>query len=508
MSYTITLTDGNIFAIIPDGTLNNDSSMTLIGQNYTGGYGQFQNDNYIRLLETGSNSTAPTSPLIGQLWYNSVTNQVNVYTGLGFKPVCGAASSTTAPTVCSTGDLWFNTAGQSLNVYNGNTWITIGSGATGNGITTANIVDTNYVTHTVDEITLSGNIISIISQDGAFQPLDPIPGYANINPGINLPTSINSQTPIFTGTSTNSLALNGQNSSAFMSTLYNTSTVGKVSIVNNNGLSIGAGNATAFTITNTALNIQNNVSNANINMIANVAGVANTVVTIDGQDGSVIVFGNLQIDGYIVADVVVEGNLIVDNVIANSISANSIVANVGNFTTLNAANINATNITGTLDTAAQPNITSVGTLTSLALGTPLATQYGGTGLGASGSAGNVLASDGSIWYSTAAIGPGGIIQGLGFGGEIWHDVTGSRAFGPNYTNGYGYPIMVSATSNPANGGAYIIGYVNGLQVTLWRWQYNGAGAQGGAVFIVPPGATYSIQDGGGAGGVQNWAELY
>ena len=43
MSYTITLTDGAIFATIPDGTINTTSSMTLVGKNYAG-YGQFIND--------------------------------------------------------------------------------------------------------------------------------------------------------------------------------------------------------------------------------------------------------------------------------------------------------------------------------------------------------------------------------------------------------------------------------------------------------------------------------
>jgi len=66
MSYTITLTDGAIFAVIPDGTINTDSSMTLVGKNYAG-YGQFINDDIIRLLENGSNTTAPGAPLTGQL---------------------------------------------------------------------------------------------------------------------------------------------------------------------------------------------------------------------------------------------------------------------------------------------------------------------------------------------------------------------------------------------------------------------------------------------------------
>ena len=50
MAYTITLTDGEIFATIADGTVNTDSSMTLVGKNWAG-YGQFLDNNFIRLLE-------------------------------------------------------------------------------------------------------------------------------------------------------------------------------------------------------------------------------------------------------------------------------------------------------------------------------------------------------------------------------------------------------------------------------------------------------------------------
>lgn len=39
MAYTINLTDGTIFAVVADGTINTDSSQTLVGKNYAG-YGE------------------------------------------------------------------------------------------------------------------------------------------------------------------------------------------------------------------------------------------------------------------------------------------------------------------------------------------------------------------------------------------------------------------------------------------------------------------------------------
>jgi hypothetical protein len=92
--------------------------------------------------------------------------------------------------------------------------------------------------------------------------------------------------------------------------------------------------------------------------------------------------------------------------------------------------------------------------------------------------------------------------GLGITGETWHGV--SRGFNTVYYNCNSYPVMVSATSSCSDG-SQIYSYVNGLQVTFWQWQFNGCGSFGGAILIVPPGASYQLNSGQG---VQNWVELY
>jgi hypothetical protein len=56
MAYTINLTDGTVFATVNDGTVNTASSMTLVGKNYAG-YGEFLDENFIHLLENGSNTS-------------------------------------------------------------------------------------------------------------------------------------------------------------------------------------------------------------------------------------------------------------------------------------------------------------------------------------------------------------------------------------------------------------------------------------------------------------------
>jgi hypothetical protein len=173
MAYTINLTDGSIFATIADGTINTASSMTLIGKNYAG-YGQFLDDNFIRLLENGSNTTAPGAPLTGQLWWDKSNNLLKVYNGTIFKTISAATASATAPTSNVTGDLWYDSNNQQLNVYTGTAFIVVGPAYTpGTGTTgaiVATIVDNTATSHFVIELYANNSIVGIISKDQTFTP--------------------------------------------------------------------------------------------------------------------------------------------------------------------------------------------------------------------------------------------------------------------------------------------------------------------------------------------------
>jgi len=165
MAYTINLTDGTIFATIPDGTINTSSSMTLIGKNYAG-YGDFLDENFIHLLENGSNTTPPGAPLEGQLWWDQTNSLLKVYNGTTFKTISAATSSSTAPTGNVTGDLWYDTTNQLLKVWTGTTWLTVGpSVVAGTGVQAATLTDTGNFTHDVIEFTIDNVIQMILSKD-------------------------------------------------------------------------------------------------------------------------------------------------------------------------------------------------------------------------------------------------------------------------------------------------------------------------------------------------------
>lgn len=250
MSYTITLTDGAIYAVVADGTVNTTSSMTLVGKNWAG-YGQFLGDNFIRLLENGANTTAPGAPLTGQLWWNKTAGTMQVYNGSAFKTIGGAAAASSAPSSNVAGDLWYDTTNQQLNVYTGSAWIVVGPAYTpGTGTTgaiVATIVDNTATSHFVIELYANNSIVGIVSKDQTFTPGTSVAGgwgVQAVNPGLTMATGIPNNA--VWGNVTNTLALNGLASTSFMRSDANTSASGTITVNTSGyatGIINGAGNA-------------------------------------------------------------------------------------------------------------------------------------------------------------------------------------------------------------------------------------------------------------------------
>jgi len=291
MSYTINLTNGNILCTIPDGTINSSAcSQVLVGKNYAG-YGQFLDDNFVHLLENAANSTPPSAPLTGQLWFDTTTSVLQVYNGTGFKSLGGSQASGTAPTNNSVGDLWYNSTAQQLNVWTGSAWLLVGpiyNSTTGiTGALPATILDNTATSHIVVELYVNNTIVGFISEDASFTPQTAIPGFTTIRPGITLATSIGSQVPLFQGTASNSLSLNGVSGTSFMRTDANTSTTGTLTVLNNTGLAVGANSDFKVSVSGVNVNLTNSDNNGNINFVVNKAGTPSTAMTINGATGIV-----------------------------------------------------------------------------------------------------------------------------------------------------------------------------------------------------------------------------
>ena len=268
--------------------------MTLIGKNYAG-YGQFLDDNFVHLLENSSNTTAPSAPLTGQLWWDSGANLLKVYDGTVFKTISAATASASAPTSNSIGDLWFDTTNQQLKVWTGSAWLLIGPAFTaGTGTTGAipdTIVDNTNVSHVVIKLYVNNNVVGIVSKDAAFTPQTPISGFGSgVLPGITLASTIAAVPQLFQGTATNSQTVGGLASSAFLLKNTNETTNGTFAVLNNGGLTVGANQDFRASVTGANVTIANQTSGGNINFSANIAGTPTTVMTINGSTG--VVSGN------------------------------------------------------------------------------------------------------------------------------------------------------------------------------------------------------------------------
>lgn len=178
---------------------------------------------------------------------------------------------------------------------------------------------------------------------------------------------------------------------------------------------------------------------------------------------------------------------------------------LGTMSTQNANNVNITGgtITGITDLAVADGGTGRSTLAANAV--VLGNGTSGVNTVAPGSSGNLLVSNGTTW-TAATLASSGVKLGLGMTGEVWNNVTGSRSSNTPYVNSRAYPIMVSATGSFANGSPNLRIYVEGLLVSSFQWQFNGAGALSGGCTIVPAGATYQLNFDGS--GISNWVELY
>jgi len=325
MAYTISLTDGNVFATIADGTINTASSMVLVGRNYAG-YGQFLDTNFIHLLENSSNTTAPGAPLEGQLWWDSGNGLLKVYNGSTFKTVSAATASSSAPSSATSvvGDLWYDTTNAQLNVYTGAAWLLVGpqstSGQGTSGAIVSTITDNLSVNHVVVQLWVNNSIVGMISKDATFVPGTAIGGgwgIQAVSPGITLATTVGTQTPLFNGTATVAQSLLGFNPNAFMQTGNNTGTTGTLSVTNNTGLFVGLNSDFRAYVQGTQVNLENQTTNGNL--VIGVSNFANSI-QVNGSTG-VVTIPSLSFSAF--------GDITVGNVL--NANGNG-VGNIGNAT--------------------------------------------------------------------------------------------------------------------------------------------------------------------------------
>jgi hypothetical protein len=373
MAYTINLTDGTVFATIADGTVNTTAGfasgapLTLVGKNYAG-YGEFLDENFIRLLENGSSTTQPPAPLTGQLWWDKTNTLLKVYTGTTFKNIGSATASATQPSSNVTGDLWYDTTNQRLKVYTGAAFLVVGPGYTAaqgtSGAVPETILDNVGATKYITSLYVNNVRVGIIYNSSSFTPQSSLAtAFPTIYPGLTLSSSVSSA--VFAGSATNAQLLDNFDSTNFMRATANTSTTGTVSILNNTGLFVGAANVFNVNTTTTDANIKSNISGGNLNIQANVSGTTYVVAQALGASGTFAVSNAITV-GTTASAV---GNITGGNLISGglaTVTGNITGGNLNTAALVQAATVSATaNVQGgNLRTAGL--ISSTGNITSAA----------------------------------------------------------------------------------------------------------------------------------------------
>lgn len=306
MSYTIYKSDGTVQTTINDGFLDTSTSLKLPGPNYVG-YGRYLNENLLYLLENFAANTAPVGTSTeGQLWFDKFNKILKVFTSdAGYVPVSGVTNSGTQPISAKDGDLWFNTVTNQIYLYNNGNWEFIGpqytraQGVSGIIPVTVNDGSSSSITHNILKLQFGNLTIATLSSDAPFLPSPPIDGFGTINPGITLNSNISSR-----GTNLNS-NLQGNVAGAVLGDVYTKNGVTRVLSVGTNltnsiyygdiyanvGIKVldnGTDGTDAYFIGSVTGNVTGNLTSTNSNIDNLVAGNLTTAnATITGASSTV-----------------------------------------------------------------------------------------------------------------------------------------------------------------------------------------------------------------------------
>ena len=306
MPYTINKTDGTTVTTISDGTLDNTTSLTLFGKSYSG-FGEFLNENQIKLLENSASTSAPTAPLKGELWFDTSTNQIKVYDGTSFKPTGGAKSQSTAPTSASAGDLWTDSDDDQLYVYTGSAWQLVGpvytSGQTLSGWSIETINNNVGVSKVIASMFVGNTRVAILSKE-AITPQVAITGFATIASGLTLNSTLGAS---FSGNSAQASAVDVSgtaNTSAtviaggnFLRADAADTTTGALTIDADGGLLLGDEQELTATVTTGNVTIAQTRQDKDLSFTINDGGVTKTPLAFTGSTGAITLTGNTTITG-------------------------------------------------------------------------------------------------------------------------------------------------------------------------------------------------------------------
>ena len=191
MAYEIRKSDGTVLLDLETGFVDaGSSSITFIGKNVSN-FGEYQNNNFLHLLENFSANTPPANVITGQLWFDKSSRQLKVYDINSWKTLATVSLAPTSDSAQSAGDLWYNTGTKQLSVNTGDEFTVIGPDDTpGYGTTRLESVvatSTSGALHPIVKCIVGAEVIYIVSRVEFDLGQDSlIEGFTRIYRGITL----------------------------------------------------------------------------------------------------------------------------------------------------------------------------------------------------------------------------------------------------------------------------------------------------------------------------------
>ncbi len=340
MAYKINNTFGTLLVTLADGTIDTATTdLALIGKGYAG-FGEKLNENLVKLLENFNNTSAPSNKIQGQLWFDQTNKRLNVYDGTKFKPAGGPTNSATAPSNAVQGDFWFDTGNNQLYTYNGSSFTLIGpTTVSGSGVTqvvTEVGQDNAGVNQSYLKLVVNDAVVGVVS-NGAFTPSSTetngaaliAAGFSTVAQGLQLSSAVSNAK--FRGTSTDSDGLGGVAAANYLRSNANDTTSGSLGVLNDSGITIGAGSDITMSLSSDNLTIANTTQDKDIIFTVNDGGSTTTLITLDGDTGRVELpsVGDITIKGsaVVTGDLEVKGTQTVLNTSTLTIEDNIIELN-------------------------------------------------------------------------------------------------------------------------------------------------------------------------------------
>ncbi len=354
MATTINKTNGSVLTTIADGAIDlSSTNLALIGRLYRN-YGELVNENLVKLLENFANGSSPSTPIVGQLWFDTNDRKIKVYRSTGFVPLGVTSTSTTEPTSPAIGDMWYDTVDAQLKLYNGSAWIVVAPGHTATqgktGAFAETIQDTTSSNHVAVLVYQGGQVLTIFSNDNEYIPNTAITGFTSVKKGINLSNSANFK---MHGTATNAELLDSLDSAQFVRSDANDTVTGTLTLTNAQPLVLGASNDLAINISSTNADIVKTTAgsirfyvdntdlamqiNSNQQIVAQAGSASTPSITFDGDLNSglfsagadaigIATGGNTRLSvnnsgASITGDLIVSGEMNADNAVVSDIDA-------------------------------------------------------------------------------------------------------------------------------------------------------------------------------------------